>query len=65
MPVIAFGVVPPIAGGADRSNEPPNVKLPLVVTVPLSVMPLTVPVPDTLVTVPPPIAAVVMLVTRP
>lgn len=31
---------------------PPKVKLPLVVTVPLSVRPLTVPVPPTLVTVP-------------
>jgi hypothetical protein len=31
---------------------PPRVKLPLVVTVPVSVMPLTVPVPPTLVTVP-------------
>ena len=54
MPVIAFGVVPPIAGGADRSNDPPSVKLPDVVTVPLNVIPLTVPVPDTDVTLPVP-----------
>ena len=44
---------------------PPNVKLPLLVTVPVKVMPLTVPVPETLVTVPCGLAAVVMLVTRP
>ena len=31
---------------------PPNVKLPLLVTVPLNVKPFTVPVPETLVTVP-------------
>ena len=33
-------------------NVPPNVSEPLLVTVPVSVMPLTVPVPLTLVTVP-------------
>jgi hypothetical protein len=33
---------------------PPRVRLPAVVTVPESVNPLTVPVPDTLVTVPDP-----------
>ena len=52
VPVIALGVVPPIAGGADKSKEPPNVKLPLYVTVPLKLMPETVPVPLTDVTVP-------------
>ena len=36
-------------------NVPPNVKLPLVVTVPLRLRPLTVPVPPTLVTVPLPL----------
>ena len=35
-------------------NVPPSVKLPAVVTVPVSVIPLTVPVPPTLVTVPAP-----------
>ena len=34
------------------TSVPPNVKLPLVVTVPVRVNPLTVPVPPTLVTVP-------------
>jgi hypothetical protein len=52
VPVIVFGVVPPITGGADKSNVPPNVRLPVVVTVPLSDIPETVPVPLTLVTVP-------------
>ena len=33
-------------------NEPPNVRLPDVVTVPDKVIPLTLPVPPTLVTVP-------------
>lgn len=42
-------------------SEPPSVRLPELVTVPLSVMPLTVPVPATLVTVPvPPVAAIVI-----
>ena len=35
-----------------RLNVPPSVKLPEVVTVPVNVSPLTVPVPPTLVTVP-------------
>jgi hypothetical protein len=48
-----FGVVPPITGGADKSKVPPRVRLPVVVTVPLSDIPETVPVPLTLVTVPP------------
>ena len=38
---------------AERLIVPPSVRLPLVVTVPLSVMPETEPVPLTLVTVPP------------
>jgi hypothetical protein len=45
-------VVPPMAGGEDKSSVPPKVRLPEVVTVPDKEMPLTVPVPDTLVTVP-------------
>ena len=49
------GVMPPIAGGLDRSNVPPKVRLPLVVTVPVKVKPLTVPVPPTEVTVPVPV----------
>ena len=48
----AAAVVPPIAGGLLRSSVPPRVKLPDEVTVPDSEMPLTVPVPPTLVTVP-------------
>ena len=47
-----LGVVPPIAGGADKSNAPPNVRFPLDVTVPLREIPDTVPVPPTLVTEP-------------
>jgi hypothetical protein len=45
-------VVPPIAGGLDKSNVPPNVNEPELVTVPVNVIPLTVPVPETEVTVP-------------
>jgi hypothetical protein len=52
VPVIVLAAVPPIAGGLDRSNVPPSVKLPLEVTVPLKDIPLTVPVPLTDVTVP-------------
>ena len=51
----AAGVVPPIAGGDERSSVPPSVRLPEDVTVPVSVKPLTVPVPPTLVTVPDPL----------
>lgn len=47
-----FAVVPPIAGGLDKSSVPPSVKLPELVTVPVKVIPETVPVPVTLVTVP-------------
>ena len=50
--MIAFGAVPPIAGGDDKSKVPPSVRFPVDVTVPDKLMPLTVPVPDTLVTVP-------------
>jgi hypothetical protein len=55
VPVIAAAAVPPIAGGLERSNVPPNVRLPDDVTVPVKVKPLTVPVPPTLVTVPEPL----------
>jgi hypothetical protein len=48
----AAAAVPPMAGGLDRSSVPPSVKLPLLVTVPLRLSPLTVPVPPTDVTVP-------------
>ena len=42
-------------------SVPPSVKEPEEVTVPVRVMPFTVPVPDTEVTVPPvPVAAMVM-----
>jgi hypothetical protein len=47
-----LGVVEPIAGGLDKSRVPPSVKLPELVTVPVNVKPLTVPVPPTEVTVP-------------
>jgi hypothetical protein len=47
-----FAAVEPIAGGLDKSSVPPKVKLPELVTVPLSDRPLTVPVPPTLVTTP-------------
>jgi hypothetical protein len=46
------GEVAPIAGGLDRSNVPPRVRFPLLVTVPDNDIPLTVPVPLTEVTVP-------------
>ena len=52
MPLTVLAVVPPIAGGADKSNAPPKVKLPVVVTVPDKLIPETVPVPPTDVTVP-------------
>ena len=52
VPVIAAGVVPPIAGGEDKSSVPPKVRLPDDVTVPDRLIPETVPVPLTLVTVP-------------
>jgi hypothetical protein len=52
VPLTVLAVVPPIAGGADKSKDPPNVKLPVVVTVPDKLMPDTVPVPLTDVTVP-------------
>ena len=46
-------------------SVPPSVKLPELVTVPVSVMPFTVPVPVTDVTVPCGLAAVVIVVTLP
>jgi hypothetical protein len=52
VPVIVFGVVPPMIGGADKSSEPPKVKFPVLVTVPDKLIPDTVPVPLTDVTVP-------------
>lgn len=52
VPLTVLAVVPPIAGGADKSNVPPNVKLPVLVTVPDKLIPDTVPVPLTDVTVP-------------
>jgi hypothetical protein len=55
VPATVLGVVPPIAGGLDRSNVPPSVKLPEDVTVPLRLIPDTVPVPLTLVTEPEPL----------
>jgi hypothetical protein len=55
VPVIVLAVVLPIVGGEDKSSVPPSVKLPVVVTVPVKVKPLTVPVPPTLVTVPEPL----------
>jgi hypothetical protein len=55
VPVIAAAAVPPMAGGLDKSSVPPSVKLPVDVTVPLSDIPETVPVPPTLVTEPEPL----------
>ena len=55
VPVIAAGVVPPIAGGLAKLKVPPKVRFPEVVTVPVRVSPLTVPVPPTLVTDPLPL----------
>ena len=52
VPLTVLAVVPPIAGGAVKSNDPLNVKLPVEVTVPDKLMPDTVPVPPTDVTVP-------------
>ena len=52
VPLTVLAVVPPIAGGAVKSKDPPKVKLPVVVTVPDKLMPDTVPVPLTDVTVP-------------
>ena len=59
--VSAAAPVPPFATGKvpvtwvvrlTPDRVPPNVRLPVVVTVPVRVMPLTVPVPETEVTVP-------------
>ena len=47
-----FGAVFPIVGGLERSKVPPKVRLPVEVTVPDKLMPETVPVPLTEVTVP-------------
>jgi hypothetical protein len=61
--------VPPRATGSvpalivDASTAPPRVKLPLEVTVPLKVIPLTLPVPLTEVTEPP--AEVEVIVIEP
>jgi hypothetical protein len=52
---MVLGAVPPIAGGLDKSKVPPKLKFPDDVTVPLRLMPETVPVPPTLVTVPLPL----------
>ena len=52
VPLTVLAVVPPIAGGADKSNVPPKVRLPELVTVPDKVIPETVPVPLTDETVP-------------
>ena len=54
--------MPPITGGLDKSNVPPRVRLPLEVTVPLSDIPDTVPVPLTDVTVPPDDGLVLVIV---
>ena len=55
--LISAGVVVPIGGGLTRLSVPPRVKLPELVTVPVNVKPLTVPVPPTEVTVPAPVPA--------
>ena len=59
VPVEVVTPVPPLATGSvpvtcevklTLDSVPPSVRLPVLVTVPVSVMPLTVPVPPTLVT---------------
>ena len=64
VPVLVLTPVPPLATGnvpdtcvvkLTPDNVPPNVKLPVVVTVPVKVIPFTVPVPPTDVTVPEPL----------
>ena len=53
VPPFATGNVPDTCVVKDTPlSVPPSVRLPDVVTVPVSVIPLTVPVPPTLVTVP-------------
>ena len=53
VPPLATGSVPLTCVVSETPDSvPPSVKLPVVVTVPVSVMPLTVPVPPTDVTVP-------------
>ena len=52
VPRTVLAVVPPIAGGLERSKVPPKVRLPLDVTVPERLIPETVPDPLTDVTVP-------------
>jgi hypothetical protein len=63
VPVLVVTPVPPLATGSvpltwdvrlTPESVPPRVRLPDVDTLPVSVMPFTVPVPVTLVTVPPP-----------
>ena len=58
-----FGVVEPMAGGDTKLSVPPRVKSPELVTVPVKVKPLTVPVPPTEVTVP--VVGVVQVGTTP
>ena len=52
VPSLAVAIVPDVMSLAATANVPPRVRLPDVVTVPLKVIPETVPVPETLVTVP-------------
>jgi hypothetical protein len=53
VPLTVLAVVPPIAGGADKSNVPPKVIVPeVVIGPPVKVKPLTVPAVPTDVTVP-------------
>jgi hypothetical protein len=55
VPLTVLAVVPPIAGGLDRSNVPPKVIVPeLVIGPPVRVKPFTVPAVPTDVTVPDP-----------
>ena len=53
VPPLATGSVPDTCVVSETPlRVPPSVRLPLLVTVPVSVIPLTVPVPETDVTVP-------------
>ena len=60
-PPLETGRVPVTSEARLTLSVPPRVKEPVDVTVPVRVRPLTVPVPDTLVTVPPYWSADVML----
>lgn len=65
VPPLAIGSVPVTLDARLTESVPPSVKLPELVTVPVSVKPLTVPVPLTEVTVPPPPVAAIVIEPEP